>query len=246
MKSKKIRHSFLDNTMRKKDPIIETFSAMASNYEEIVNAELQQFWGWDYYSFVNTLLDLTEINEGDHILDIATGTAVLPLMLSNNNKVVGLDITFAMLENAKVNTKNNSRIELICGSALSLPIKSEVFDLITCVLATHHLDMRTLLSEMKRALKNSGSITIADVCIPQYMRHPIPSFFLKLAAFLYFLISHGIYRAKSEASAVSKVRTQKEWIQLADEGGFTNIEITQLTAKYAWLPGPLIMTASKL
>jgi len=232
--------------MSKKDPIIETFSAMASNYEEIVNAELQQFWGWDYDNFVKTLLDLTEINEDDHILDLATGTAVLPLMINEDcNKVIGLDITLAMLKNAKVNTENNSNIDLLCGSALTLPIKSEVFDLVTCVLATHHLDMRTLLSEMKRTLKNSGAFTIADVCIPQYMRHPIPNFFLKLAAFLYFLLSHGIYRARSEASAVSKVRSHQEWIQLANEVGFKEVKIIKLSSKYAWIPGPLIMTATK-
>lgn len=238
------------NVMTNKNTIIETFSKMAPNYEETVNQELQKFWGWNYTSFVNTILELTPINQDDLILDIATGTASIPIKIAEgykiNKQILGLDITYPMLQQAKQKIKKSSGlIKLICGSALSIPLCSESLDLITCGLASHHLDMRQMLSEMKRVLKIGGTLTTADVCVPAFMRNPAIGLLLRGATFLYFFLTEDFNRASAEAGAISNVRTADEWLDLSKEVGFEDIIITKLNSKYSWLPGPLIMRAKK-
>ena len=47
--------------MVNKENIIETFTELAPRYEEVVNAELDRFWGWSYVGFVNQLILATSI-----------------------------------------------------------------------------------------------------------------------------------------------------------------------------------------
>ena len=92
------------NHVVKNDRLIQAFKEMTPRYEAAVNNELQRFWGWSYLNFVDKLIDITPIHEHDTVLDVATGTAVIPMRLLEQNRIadfiVGLDITLDMLRNA--------------------------------------------------------------------------------------------------------------------------------------------------
>lgn len=232
--------------------IIETFEELSPRYEQVVDAELNLFWGWRYQTFVHTLIKNTEIQENDKILDIATGTAVIPTAIaqSQNNyqSLHGLDITFGMLKRARAKLSDrelHEEVRLTCASAMDMPYQNQSFSLIFCGLATHHMDVNTLLKEIHRIAENGGRIRIADVGGSPLWRLPGIKFLIRVAAFVYFWAAENIHRAWAEALALSNIRTKEEWYTSLNQAGFTQISIEKLTAKYKWIPEPLLIYAQK-
>jgi ubiquinone/menaquinone biosynthesis C-methylase UbiE len=238
--------------MNKDNLVIDTFSELAPRYEEVVDLELNRFWGWRYEDFVDHLIEVTPIQQDDHILDIATGTTVIPRkiadQLKTNNPIHGLDITLAMLKRAKDILAEGYSTEdfcLACANALSMPYKNEVFSVALCGLATHHMDARTLLSEMERVLKEDGELAIADVGGSPAWNFPVTKFLFKIVTFIYYAFQENTKRAWAEATAVANIRPIEEWYDLLVELEFENISIIRLRSKYFWIPKPMLIRASK-
>ena len=238
--------------MNDKENIIETFTELAPRYEEVVNAELNRFWGWSYTGFVNQLIQTTPLPESGKMLDLATGTGVIPITVTTAGlgpgRIHGLDITLSMLARARKKMAAGNildRVALVCASAMEIPYAGESFELVTCALATHHMDVKVLLSETWRVLLEGGTLSIADVGGSELWKSPIVKFFLRIAAFVYFLFKENINRAWAEAEAVSNVRAKEEWFDLLVQTGFHKIKITKLKSKHRWIPEPLMIQAIK-
>jgi len=232
--------------------IIETFTEMAPRYEEVVNSELNRFWGWSYSGFVNHFIQMTPVIKTAKILDIATGTGIIPIKLVDEGlalgRVYGLDITLSMLLRAKKKASKNhvsEKIDFVCASAMGMPYVGGFFDLATCALATHHMDVRILLSECHRILREGGMLAIADVGGSRFWKWPGVKFLLRIAAFVYFLIAENPSRAWAEAIAVSNVRSREDWFDLLSSMDYEHIKITKLKSKHYWIPEPLVIQAFK-
>jgi ubiquinone/menaquinone biosynthesis C-methylase UbiE len=239
--------------MSKDNLIIETFSELAPRYENVVDLELNRFWGWRYDEFVDYLIDMTPIEPDDSLLDIATGTTVIPRKIADrfniNAPIHGLDITFEMLRRARkiiLSDYSGDDFCLVCASGLSLPYRENSFDVALCGLATHHMDARVLLSEINRVLKQGGNLGIADVGGSLTLNLPIVRFFYKVLTFFYYLFHENISRAWTEANSITNIRTFKEWNEMLIEFGFEKINITQMRSKYVWIPKPILIRASKI
>jgi ubiquinone/menaquinone biosynthesis C-methylase UbiE len=237
----------------KNERLIQAFKEMTPHYEAAVNNELQRFWGWSYLNFVDKLLDITPIHEHDIVLDVATGTAVIPMRLLEKTRIadfiVGLDITLDMLRNASKHIQEKAipmPIELACADAMVMPFRRNAFDVIICGLATHHMVVPSLLSEMRRVLKPGGALTIADVGGSLHWQLPGVKTLIKIGTFFYFLITENIFRAWTEASALPNVYTSEEWQSSLGESGFTAIKVVELPKSHAWIPSPLLITARNL
>jgi len=237
--------------MEEKTSIKEAFTELAPRYEKTVDNELQKFWGWSYYGFIDTLVNETKINDGEKVLDVATGTCLIPRRIIEKNKNVnisGIDITFDMLKNGKEKINqisSNSGVALTTGDAMLMPFKSNIFDVVMCGLATHHMDVPKLLREIHRILKPDGSFSLGDVGGSKLWRFPPIQFIIKILAFLYFLFTENINRAWAEAKAVANVQTKESWEGILLESGFSNIKIQKLQSKKFWVPDPLIIQAIK-
>lgn len=238
--------------MEEREKIIETFSELSSRYEEVVDLELSTFWGWNYDSFIDFMLDRTDIVDSDRILDIATGTGVIPRKLHSRKTfkypLNGLDITYKMLKNA---TKKSSQAGLqdltkfTCASAMEMPYKNEAFTLVLCGLATHHMDVDKLLSEIHRILENDGKLVMADVGASPLWRIPGVLFFIRILAFIYFFFKENSSRAWAEAMSVKNIRTYDDWVKDLNKWGFRDIHVQKLDSKYKWIPSPLLIKAIK-
>jgi ubiquinone/menaquinone biosynthesis C-methylase UbiE len=231
------------------DLVIEAFTEMAPRYVETVDRELRQFWGFSYREFVDWLIEAISVRDGDLVLDVATGTARIPLALAARTEVesrtVGLDITPAMLEYGQRDVDAEGltpRIKLVCASAMAMPFVEGVFDAAVCGLGMHHMDVPQLLSEMRRVLKTGGSLIMADVGAS-----PLWQSFLGVALLKILLARYGLTRrsarAQAEVEAFPNVRTTDEWRTILSEFGFTQIEIAESPARRRWYPCALTIKA---
>jgi len=237
--------------MEDKEVVVEAFTELAPRYESVVNNELNKFWGWSYQGFINFLIENTSISDGELLLDIATGTGVIPRAVMQANpkcKIVGIDITQAMLRQGKQKLEEGlfgKKVFLTTGDAMWMPYATSSFNLIMCGLATHHMQVDQLTAEIYRILKQNGRFSLADVGGSKLWRNPVVNFFIKILAYLYFLITENKDRASAEASAVSNVFTAEDWQQILSKAGFKEIKITLLKSRKFWVPDPLLIQATK-
>jgi ubiquinone/menaquinone biosynthesis C-methylase UbiE len=240
-------------TLSNREIITEAFTELAPRYEEVVDKELQRFWGWSYDGFVDVLINELSMQTGDVVLDIATGTSVIPLKIAEAGKlagkVVGLDITPAMLFRGREKIREQGlerSINLVCASAMRMPIAPASFDAILCGLAIHHLDLDEMLIEAFRLLKTDGTLTIGDVGGSSIWKIPGVKLLLRVGAFFYFWWAESSTRAWAEATAVSSIFTEQEWFFYLSKHGFEQIEIKKLVSKHFWAPDPLIISAKRI
>jgi ubiquinone/menaquinone biosynthesis C-methylase UbiE len=238
--------------MDQKKAVEEAFSELAPRYEQVVDSELRLIWGWTYKGFVDQLIELSTVKKDDLVLDIATGTGVIPLRLTelypNENQFIGLDITPQMLQHARRSIAERQRehkIRLTCASAMDIPFGRDTFNLITCGLATHHMNVPRLISEIFRVLAPGGRITIVDVGAAPIWKFPPFKVFLHLVALGYFLPKEGWARAWAETTAVANMYTMQEWENALRIAGFTGIHLHEMKSKHFWAPSPLAMQAMK-
>ena len=232
--------------MKEKQVVQEAFKELSSHYEETVDSELNTFWGWSYQGFVDQLVDRTEILENQRILDIATGTLVIPRKILRKKipgiQITGLDFTESMLRQGKkkLSSENiTNTINLTCADAMALPFSDQSFDVVVSGLASHHMDIPLMLSEMKRMLTPGGLLSIIDVGTSPLLERPVVQFIMRVAAFFFFLFRENITRAWAEAGAVTNLRTPEGWQAELRGVGFENINIKKLSSKYSWIPEPL-------
>lgn len=232
------------------DVVIEAFTELAPRYEETMDWELRELWGLGYEEFVNQLIETISIEDGDVILDVATGTARIPLAIAtkteSTRQIVGLDITLAMLKYGLANLKAKgvtASTKLVCASAMDMPFVEGIFDVVICGLGMHHMDVPKMLSEMRRVLKTGGSLIMADVGASAFWRSFWGIALLRILLARYGL-THRSARGQAEVEAFPNIRTAGEWRTLLSGSGFTKIEIAEFRARRPWYPRALIMKAA--
>lgn len=113
------------------------------------------------------------LRPGDRVLDLATGTADLPIEMLRHQEdlnVVGLDPSSGMLAVGERKVKRaglENRIDLVFGDAQELPYPSESFDGITMSFGIRNVpDRLKALREMARVLKPGRRMAILELSQP--------------------------------------------------------------------------------
>lgn len=102
------------------------------------------------------------------VLDVATGTARLPLtllgQLSFDGQIVALDRSLGMLRQARRKTARfEERVCLIQHDATHLPFDDQAFDAVACLESLEFLpDLRATLAEMVRVLRPGGVVLVTN------------------------------------------------------------------------------------
>jgi ubiquinone/menaquinone biosynthesis C-methylase UbiE len=232
--------------------VTEAFQEMAPDYEKKVDGELRRFWGISYGEFVDSLMNHFTPSPDDIILDVATGTCVIPRSIikkiQSPPRIVGLDLTREMLKYGlkKLNPASTNFLPaLVNANAMQMPFSSKSFNWIICGLATHHMNPPIMLAEMHRVLQNGGNLLLADVGGADNWSNPIVKWIIGLFTVIYFSIVESFSRAQAELSALPNIYTIEQWKHQLNNAGFSEIEITSMNSRFFWIPKPLIIQAKK-
>lgn len=120
--------------------------------------------------FYTTLLDFIELTPKSKILDVACGTGEILKRMDDRFKIdgYGIDIDNKMINVAKEKCPN---MDIRISSCDALPFKEQQFNYITVCMAYHHFENKDgFAKEACRVLKQGGSLYIADLRLPKYMR----------------------------------------------------------------------------
>jgi ubiquinone/menaquinone biosynthesis C-methylase UbiE len=132
------------------------------------------------------LMDLREVNLNfaqlavtlapnyARVLDVGTGTARIPIIISNLRsqwEIIANDLAKSMLkiaENNVISANKQNRIKLELADAKKMPYPSHEFDLVISNSLVHHLpNPLPFFEEVKRVVKPEGGILIRDLLRPE-------------------------------------------------------------------------------
>jgi arsenite methyltransferase len=115
---------------------------------------------------------LGELKPGDRIVDVGSGAGIDSLiaarMVAPNGKVIGIDMTPAMLEKASHAARESGivNVEFRQGYAEALPIEDGWADVIISNGVLNLMpDKQAALEEMARVLKPGGRLQIGDILV---------------------------------------------------------------------------------
>jgi ubiquinone/menaquinone biosynthesis C-methylase UbiE len=142
-------------------------SAEALAYDRMDHVEVNR-------RFVTDFLAGGEV--GRDVLDLGTGTALIPIELCQQNRwcrVMASDAAVSMLDLARYNVAVAScddRIQLHHGDCKCLGFEDAMFDAVISNSLIHHLaDPSLAIAEIIRVCKSGGRIFVRDLCRPDSM-----------------------------------------------------------------------------
>jgi demethylmenaquinone methyltransferase/2-methoxy-6-polyprenyl-1,4-benzoquinol methylase len=111
--------------------------------------------------------------DGGHVLDVATGTGLVAAELRRRGfRVTGLDQSPEMLAFAR--RRLGDRVELVHGSAESLPFPDGVFDHLTVTYLLRYVDdPRATLAELARVVRSGGVVASLEFGVPRGLARPL-------------------------------------------------------------------------
>lgn len=159
---------YKNSSKGKKEQVATMFDNISANYDGL-NRVIS--FGIDI-SWRKKVVQLVSKNNPKQILDIATGTGDLAIMMSqlNPDKIIGLDISAGMLDVGKrkiANVNLSNKIDMVVGDSENMPFDDNTFDAITVSFGVRNFaNLDKGLTEIKRVLKPGGTFVVLETSNP--------------------------------------------------------------------------------
>ncbi|PTT15735.1 bifunctional demethylmenaquinone methyltransferase/2-methoxy-6-polyprenyl-1,4-benzoquinol methylase UbiE [Flavobacterium sp. HMWF030] len=159
---------YKDSSLGKKEQVAQMFDNISGNYDNlnrVISFGIDTKWR-------KKVLKIVSDTKPNKILDIATGTGDLAILMTQTNaeKIIGLDISAGMLEvgKKKVEAKGLSNvIDLVLGDSEKIPFDDNYFDAITVGFGVRNFEnLEKGFSEILRVLKPNGVFVILETSVP--------------------------------------------------------------------------------
>jgi demethylmenaquinone methyltransferase/2-methoxy-6-polyprenyl-1,4-benzoquinol methylase len=159
---------YKDSELGKKEQVAQMFDTISGNYDglnRVISFGIDIKWR-------KKVLKLVSDKKPKTVLDIATGTGDLAILMTNTSaeKIIGLDISAGMLEvgRNKIKAKNLSdKIEMILADSENMPFEDNTFDAITVAFGVRNFEnLEKGLAEILRVLKPDGIFVILETSVP--------------------------------------------------------------------------------
>lgn len=164
---------YKDSNLGKKEQVAQMFDNISGGYDglnRVISFGIDVKWR-------KKVLKLVAAKNPETVLDIATGTGDLAIMMvqTNAKKITGIDISEGMMEvgRKKIEAKNLSdKIELILADSEKMPFPDNSFDAITVGFGIRNFEhLETGLTEILRVLKPGGIFVILETSVPEKFPH---------------------------------------------------------------------------
>ncbi|AFJ90945.1 bifunctional demethylmenaquinone methyltransferase/2-methoxy-6-polyprenyl-1,4-benzoquinol methylase UbiE [Blattabacterium sp. (Blaberus giganteus)] len=226
-----------DSLYSKEKKLKNMFDHIAHKYD-LINRILS--FGIDLIWRKKTIHLLCKFNKKkvQKILDLATGTGDIAILLANKFKhafITGLDPSDKMIKIAKQKIKNNffeKRVQIIQGYSQNIPFQNETFDIVTIAFGIRNFQyIHDSVREIYRILKPSGILVILEFSKPSnYWIKKIYYFYFHLVKKIGNFISknHFAYNYLKE-SILSFPYCNRKMNKLLKYHKFDTIHIQKLT-----------------
>lgn len=158
-----------DSRRAKGEQVKEMFDSIAPAYDFMNRAMtlgIDRLWR-------RKAISLIEAMPHDRILDVATGTADLAILMAEKLdplEVIGVDISEEMLAAGSRKAEDagvTDVVKLSPGDCLNLPLTDDSFDVVTSAFGVRNFE--NLLEgyrEMHRVLRKGGSVVVLELSVP--------------------------------------------------------------------------------
>jgi arsenite methyltransferase len=162
---------------------------------------------------------LASLKEGEIVLDLGSGAGFDCFLAANkvgkNGKVIGVDMTPAMIKKAKENAKKNgyTNVEFRHGDIENLPVTDNSVDVIisNCVINLSP-DKKQVFQEAFRVLKPGGRIIVSDIVLlkelPDFIKDSVEAY----------------------VGCIAGASLKNEYLKFIKEAGFKEITVTDETS----------------
>ena len=213
----------------------KVFDSVAFRYDlmnDLMSAGLHRLWK-------DNFIDWLAPRKNTHLLDVAGGTGDIAFRFINRTKnqaaVTVIDRNENMLKEGKRRSyagKLETDIEWVCGDAMKLPFKNEVFDYYTISFGIRNvLDLKKCLSEAFRVLKPGGRIMILEFSKVenQTLSKIYDAFSFNVVPRLGKLIANDAESYQYLIESIRKFPSQEKLTNLVTEVGFRQVKYRNLT-----------------
>jgi demethylmenaquinone methyltransferase / 2-methoxy-6-polyprenyl-1,4-benzoquinol methylase len=137
------------------------FDGLAPRYDllnDVLSLGLDRWWR-------RAAVAALHVTPGGRVLDMGCGTGRLGMLLSGRHPVIGLDVSLAMLREAR--NRSAGRIVLIQGSAFRLPFRNASFGAAASAFVLRNLnDLSNAFGELARVVAPGGGLALLDITEP--------------------------------------------------------------------------------
>ncbi|MBI4459422.1 MAG: class I SAM-dependent methyltransferase [Acidobacteria bacterium] len=206
--------------MRSYNNLVDKYARQAAHYDRRWNRAVGD-------ATLRVTLQAIPWAQSSTLLDVGCGTGLLERAIHSGperqGSVVGLDISLAMLRQARGKLNGAPGVRWINAQAESLPFQSASFDVVVCTNSFHYYRRPLkVLQEFRRVLRPSGSVVLADWC-NDFLGCKVSQWALQ------FVHSTGVHRY-----ALQRCYGTAECEELLRQGGFRINSARRVRIHWGW------------
>ena len=209
----------------------EVFSSVAPKYDvmnDLMSLGLHRLWK-------RLAVDCAKLRPGDHVLDLAGGTADLTALMVKKVAPLGT-VTLADI-NAEMLTVGRSKlidqglwqqVPIVQANAECLPFDSNYFDAVTIAFGLRNVtDKSAALKEMYRVLKPGGQVLVLEFSElkPDFLKPVYDAYSFKILPKLGEWIAQDGDSYRYLAESIRRHPNQATLLAMLEESGFTGCQV---------------------